>query len=78
MPMLDRVGGHGCESSLPPPQVGVLDTPNTGSRRVKFKTWEELVASGCTTSRPPKHAQPPAAPRCEHDSEGWEEARVVT
>ena len=33
-------------------QIGVLDKPNTGSRRVRFRTWDELEKSGCVTSLP--------------------------
>ena len=28
-------------------QIGVLDQPNTTRQRIKYYTWEQLVASGC-------------------------------
>lgn len=33
-------------------QVGVLDTPNTGRRRVTFRSWEQLVAAGVVSDCP--------------------------
>ena len=33
-------------------QIGVLDTPNAGSKRVRFRTWEDLVASGAVGDCP--------------------------
>jgi|EP00966_Prymnesium_polylepis_P014478 cytochrome b involved in lipid metabolism len=31
---------------LPPFQIGVLDKPNTSSRRMRFRTWEQLEEAG--------------------------------
>ena len=33
-------------------QIGVLDKPNTRRAPVKYKTWEQLVASGCVSDCP--------------------------
>lgn len=33
-------------------QIGRLDRPNLGKRRVGFRSWEELVASGCVSDCP--------------------------
>ena len=33
-------------------QIGVLDKPNTARQRIRYYTWEELVASGCISDCP--------------------------
>lgn len=42
-------------------QNGVLDRPNTTRERIKYYTWEQLVASGCIGDCPGMRAAAKAA-----------------